>query len=129
VFDTGNPVHDRDRSQPQGADGAYPKQSSWEFYSKVKAHVEGKALKRQSLAVEHKRASAGRDLRVGAQSEPGGDARRLGSERHVEIDLLDQIIGGGVVFQEFGLAAGLVHGGVPSPSLLEGGAANAKPEP
>jgi sugar phosphate isomerase/epimerase len=35
VFDTGNPVFTDDRSQPE----PYPKQSSWEFYSKVREHV------------------------------------------------------------------------------------------
>jgi sugar phosphate isomerase/epimerase len=39
VYDTGNPVHDRDRGKAKGADGQYPRQSSWEFYSQVKAHV------------------------------------------------------------------------------------------
>ena len=35
VFDTGNPVFSDDRSKPE----PYPKQSSWEFYSKVREHV------------------------------------------------------------------------------------------
>ncbi len=35
VFDTGNPVFTDDRTKP----APYPKQSSWEFYSKVKEHV------------------------------------------------------------------------------------------
>lgn len=35
VYDTGNPVFSADRCQPK----PYPQQSSWEFYSKVKAHV------------------------------------------------------------------------------------------
>lgn len=35
VFDTGNPVFSDDRSKPR----PYPKQSAWEFYSHVKAHV------------------------------------------------------------------------------------------
>lgn len=39
VYDTGNPVHDRDRGRPKGPDGEHPRQSSWEFYSAVKAHV------------------------------------------------------------------------------------------
>lgn len=39
VFDTGNPVHDGDRTKPQLADGSYPRQSSWEFYSQVKSHI------------------------------------------------------------------------------------------
>jgi sugar phosphate isomerase/epimerase len=39
VFDTGNPVHDRDRGKAKGADGLYPRQSSWEFYTQVKPHV------------------------------------------------------------------------------------------
>ncbi|NIA21079.1 MAG: TIM barrel protein [Anaerolineaceae bacterium] len=35
VFDTGNPVGSADRSKPQPC----PRQSSWEFYTNVKAHV------------------------------------------------------------------------------------------
>jgi len=35
VFDTGNPVFTDDRSKPE----PYPRQSAWEFYSKVKAHI------------------------------------------------------------------------------------------
>ena len=35
LFDTGNPVFTDDRTKPQ----PYPKQSSWEFYSKVKEHI------------------------------------------------------------------------------------------
>ena len=35
VFDTGNPVFSDDRSKPK----PHPKQSAWEFYSHVKAHV------------------------------------------------------------------------------------------
>jgi sugar phosphate isomerase/epimerase len=35
VFDTGNPVFSDDRSKPE----PYPKQSSWEFYDHVKAHI------------------------------------------------------------------------------------------
>jgi sugar phosphate isomerase/epimerase len=35
VFDTANPVFTDDRSKPK----PYPKQSSWEFYSKVKEHI------------------------------------------------------------------------------------------
>jgi len=35
AFDTGNPVLTDDRTKPP----PYPKQSSWEFYSRVKAHV------------------------------------------------------------------------------------------
>ena len=35
VFDTGNPVFTDDRSKPE----PYPKQSSWEFYSKVREHI------------------------------------------------------------------------------------------
>jgi len=35
VFDTGNPVFTDDRTKP----APYPKQSSWEFYSRVKEHV------------------------------------------------------------------------------------------
>ena len=35
VFDTGNPVFSDDRSK----DKPYPKQSAWEFYSKVKDHI------------------------------------------------------------------------------------------
>jgi sugar phosphate isomerase/epimerase len=35
VFDTGNPVFTDDRSKP----APYPKQSAWEFYSKVKEHI------------------------------------------------------------------------------------------
>jgi sugar phosphate isomerase/epimerase len=36
VFDTGNPVFTDDRNKP----APYPKQSSWEFYSNVKDHIE-----------------------------------------------------------------------------------------
>ena len=36
VFDTGNPVFNLDRSK----DEPYPYQSSWEFYSNVKSHIE-----------------------------------------------------------------------------------------
>jgi sugar phosphate isomerase/epimerase len=39
VFDTGNPVHVRDCGLPKGADGQHPRQSSWDFYAQVKAHV------------------------------------------------------------------------------------------
>jgi len=35
AFDTGNPVNSDDRSKPQ----PYPRQSAWEFYSKVKEHI------------------------------------------------------------------------------------------
>ncbi len=35
VFDTGNPVFTDDRMQPK----PYPKQSAWEFYRHVKAHI------------------------------------------------------------------------------------------
>jgi sugar phosphate isomerase/epimerase len=35
VFDTGNPVFADDCTKPE----PYPKQSSWEFYSKVREHV------------------------------------------------------------------------------------------
>jgi len=35
VFDTGNPIFSDDRSQPK----PYPKQSAWEFYTRVKEHV------------------------------------------------------------------------------------------
>ncbi len=35
VFDTGNPIFTDDRTRPE----PYPKQSSWEFYSKVKEHI------------------------------------------------------------------------------------------
>ena len=35
VYDTGNPVFTDDRTKPE----PYPKQSSWEFYNNVKAHV------------------------------------------------------------------------------------------
>lgn len=35
VFDTGNPVFNKDRSKPQ----PWPWQSSWEFYSNVKEHI------------------------------------------------------------------------------------------
>jgi sugar phosphate isomerase/epimerase len=35
VYDTGNPVFTDDRAKPE----PYPKQSSWEFYSKVKEHI------------------------------------------------------------------------------------------
>jgi sugar phosphate isomerase/epimerase len=35
VFDTANPIFTDDRSKPK----PYPKQSSWEFYSKVKEHI------------------------------------------------------------------------------------------
>ncbi len=90
--------------------------------------VERKTLKRQAFAIEHEGAPARRHLGVGPQSELCGDARRLRVERDVEFDLLDEIIGRGVVFEEFGLAGGLVHGlkTIPSPSLLESGARDAK---
>jgi sugar phosphate isomerase/epimerase len=39
VFDTGNPLQDDDFSKPKDASGRYPKQSSWEFYQQVKAHI------------------------------------------------------------------------------------------
>ena len=35
VFDTGNPVSTDDRTKPK----PYPKQSSWEFYTKVRKHI------------------------------------------------------------------------------------------
>jgi sugar phosphate isomerase/epimerase len=35
VFDTGNPISSADRGKSQ----PYPKQSSWEFYSRVKEHI------------------------------------------------------------------------------------------
>ncbi len=36
VFDTGNPVFSADRSKPK----PWPRQSSWEFYKRVKEHIE-----------------------------------------------------------------------------------------
>jgi len=36
VFDTGNPVFTDDRTKPK----PYPKQSSWEFYTKIRKHIE-----------------------------------------------------------------------------------------
>jgi sugar phosphate isomerase/epimerase len=38
IFDTGNPVFQRDRSKPQ-EDGSFPWQDALEFYHKVKEHV------------------------------------------------------------------------------------------
>lgn len=38
IFDTANPVFQKDRSKPQ-ADGSFPWQDPLEFYQKVKAHV------------------------------------------------------------------------------------------
>jgi sugar phosphate isomerase/epimerase len=35
VFDTGNPVLDDDMAKPE----PYPRQSSWEFYTKVRDHI------------------------------------------------------------------------------------------
>ncbi|HSV27287.1 MAG TPA: sugar phosphate isomerase/epimerase family protein [Sedimentisphaerales bacterium] len=35
VYDTGNPIFTDDRAKPK----PYPKQSSWEFYAKVKEHI------------------------------------------------------------------------------------------
>ncbi|MFO7534465.1 MAG: TIM barrel protein [Kiritimatiellia bacterium] len=35
VFDTGNPIFTDDRTKPE----PYPKQSAWEFYSKVREHI------------------------------------------------------------------------------------------
>jgi sugar phosphate isomerase/epimerase len=39
VFDTGNPVHDVDRGQTRRTDGGWPRQSSWDFYQRVKPHI------------------------------------------------------------------------------------------
>ena len=56
--------------------------------------VEREALKRETFAVEHERPAAGRYFGVRPQPELGGDARRLRIERDIELDLLDEIIGG-----------------------------------
>ncbi len=56
--------------------------------------IERDAFERKTLAVEHERLAARRHFGVWTQPELGGDARRLGLERHVEVDLLDQIVGG-----------------------------------
>jgi hypothetical protein len=47
----------------------------------------------------------------------------------VKVHLLDQIVGGCIILEEFGPAIGLLHGDDPLPSLLEGGAKNASPKP
>ena len=39
VFDTGNPTREADWSKPLDETGARPRQSSWDFYSQVKAHI------------------------------------------------------------------------------------------
>jgi sugar phosphate isomerase/epimerase len=39
VFDTGNPLHTEDFSQPKPVTGSRPRQSSWEFYDHVRDHV------------------------------------------------------------------------------------------
>jgi hypothetical protein len=61
-------------------------------------------------------------------SELGGDARRLGVKRDIELNLLDEVGGRRIVFEQLGLADRLIHelGTIPSPSLLEGGARDAK---
>ncbi len=90
--------------------------------------VERHAFQRKTLAVELKRLAAGRHFRVRAQPELGGDAGRTRREPHIELDLLDQIGRGRIVFQKFGQSGRLVHWGkiILSPSLLEGSAKNAK---
>ncbi len=39
VFDTGNPVHDADWSNPAKPDGTRARQSSWDFYRHVREHI------------------------------------------------------------------------------------------
>lgn len=38
IYDTGNPVFQLDRSQPQ-PDGSYPWQDAWDFYQAIKPHI------------------------------------------------------------------------------------------
>lgn len=38
IFDTGNPVFQKDRSQP-AADGSFPWQDAWSFYQEVREHI------------------------------------------------------------------------------------------
>ncbi len=89
---------------------------------------EGEALKRKIFAIEHERPAVRRHFGIGPQPELGGDPRRLRIEREIELDLLDEIIGRRVVFQEFGRAGGLLHGLKDDPFALalEGGAQDAK---
>src|SRR5690348_4148357 len=90
--------------------------------------IERNAFERKTLAVEHERPTARRHLGVWTQPQLRSDAGRAWRQPHVELDLLDQIGRGRIVFQKFGQAGRLVHWGkmVLSPSLLEGGAKNAK---
>jgi sugar phosphate isomerase/epimerase len=71
VFDTGNPVHDDDRARGPGADGAVPKQSSWEFYEHV----------RDAIAYVHIKDAvwdkATRQCRHTFPGEGQGDVRRI----------------------------------------------------
>lgn len=80
VFDTGNPVATEDRSKPK----PYPMQSSWEFYSHVKEHVEYVHIKDLRWDSEKKKA---------VYTYPGegcGDVRRIVK------DLLDRGYDGGI---------------------------------
>ena len=90
--------------------------------------VQREALQRQSFAIEHERAPPRRHFRVGPHLKLCGNARFDRIEREVEVHLLDEIGGGCIVFEQFGLASGLVHEieTIPSPSLLEAGGRHAK---
>jgi sugar phosphate isomerase/epimerase len=71
VFDTGNPVQDDDHARPRGADGTLPKQSSWDFYRQVKAHIAYVHIKDAVWDVEKKFA------RHTFPGEGSGEVRRI----------------------------------------------------
>ena len=66
--------------------------------------VERHALESETFAVEHERLAAGRHFGIRSELELGGDAGRTRREPDVKLDLPDQVIGGGVIFQQLRLA-------------------------
>ncbi len=85
VFDTGNPVFTDDRSKP----APYPKQSSWEFYSKVKEHVAYVHIK-DSVYVSEKPGATFPEARFTFPGEGEGDVKRIVQ------DLVDSGYSGGI---------------------------------
>jgi sugar phosphate isomerase/epimerase len=85
VFDTGNPAFTDDRSKP----APYPKQSSWEFYSKVKEHVAYVHIK-DSVYVSEKPGATFPEARFTFPGEGEGDVKRIVK------DLVDSGYSGGI---------------------------------
>jgi sugar phosphate isomerase/epimerase len=85
VFDTGNPAFTDDRSKP----APYPKQSSWEFYSKVKEHVAYVHIK-DSVYVAEKPGATFPEARFTFPGEGEGDVKRIVK------DLVDSGYSGGI---------------------------------